>query len=255
MLVAALLAASLGATVAIETPAVTSPAIASLAMEPGHPSTLDVGGATQVVVVTSPRWSSTRGTLRAYEWRDGRWQQVVPDTPAWLGYGGMVRAEKRRQGTGTTPAGTFAIPSAFGRKPDPGTRMPYLRFDRDDAWPYDPSDPATYNVFQERPRWSRWDSGFVEWLWRLRDQYRYVAVLDYNLPAQPYVVRANGLRTAPVPADTRRGGGIFLHVDDDRPTAGCIAVDVATMRTIMTWLDPAASPVLVAAPESAIDRL
>lgn len=213
-----------------------------------------VGTARQAIVVTSAGWSSTRGTLRAWQKRpDGSWE-VRLTVAAWLGGGGMARAERRRQGTGTTPAGTFAIPSAFGRRPDPGTRLPYLQFDRDDAWPYDPSDPATYNVFQHAPRWRRWDAGYVEHLWRLRDQYRYVAVLDYNLPDPPYVLQDNGVRTAPVPADTRRGGGIFLHVDDDRPTAGCIGVPLRTMRDILGWLDPAASPVLVAGPRRWLAR-
>jgi L,D-peptidoglycan transpeptidase YkuD (ErfK/YbiS/YcfS/YnhG family) len=222
-----------------------------------HPARLaHVADTRQVVVVTAPGWRSTRGTLRTYERAaDGTWTQVLGDTPAWLGAGGLVRAEKRRQGTGTTPAGTFALPSAFGRRGNPGTAMPYVQFDRNDAWPYDPGDPATYNVFQHEPRWKRWSGGYVEHLWRLRDQYRYVAVLDYNLPAAPYVLRRNGLRTAPVPADTRRGGGIFLHVDDDRPTAGCVAIPVGPMREVLRWLDPAANPVIVIGPRRAIGRL
>ena len=111
-----------------------------------------VGDAGQVIIVTAPSWRSTTGTLRAFE-RDGSggWREVVAATPAWLGYGGLVLGTQRKQGTGTTPAGTYAITSAFGSLPDPGTRLPYRAFDRNDSWTYDPDHPFTYNVFQTAP--------------------------------------------------------------------------------------------------------
>ena len=117
---------------------------------PYHPSRLaNVGTAGQVIVVTAPSWRSTTATLRAYE-RDGEggWREVIAATPARLGWSGLYLAAERRQGTGKTPAGTFAIPRAFGRLADPGTELPYRQFDRDDAWTYNPERPATYNVYQ-----------------------------------------------------------------------------------------------------------
>lgn len=63
-----------------------------------------VENSNQVIVVTAARWTSTSGTLRAFERSTtGNWVQVVEATPARLGYGGLVPAADRRQGTGKTP--------------------------------------------------------------------------------------------------------------------------------------------------------
>ena len=79
-------------------------------------------------------------------------------------------------------------------------------------------------------------------------------MLDFNLPGGVHPV-PGGQRRADVPADTRLGGGIFLHVRAPRPTSGCVAVSLTSMRSILQWLDPAAHPVLVMGPRSAITRL
>ena len=222
---------------------------------PYVPSNLaHVGQSDQVIVVTSPSWDSPRGTLRAYERSATGWRRVVSATPADLGWSGMAGASARRQNTGRTPAGTFAIPSAFGRLPDPGSDLPYLQIDRDDAWPYSPDHPWTYNVLQTAPyRWTSYGDN-VEVLWRHGRQYRYAAVLDYNLPKDIHT-GASGVRYATTPADTSKGGGIFLHVTDGTPTAGCIAVAEPAMQRLLRWLDPEKHPLLVAGPIGAIDQM
>lgn len=226
------------------------------AAPPYHPSRLaHVDTASQVIVVTAASWTSTYATLRAYERTGGAWREVIAATPARLGWSGLALASSRRQGTGKTPAGTFAIPSAFGRRPDPGTALPYRQFDRDDAWTYDPRRPSTYNVLQTAARtWTSY-GGYVEHLWRYGSQYRYVAVLDYNLPDGAITAGADGVRRAASPADTRAGGGIFLHVSNGTKTAGCIAIPEARMRQVLTWLDPAKHPRIVIGPQDVIDRM
>lgn len=221
-----------------------------------HPSQLaHVGGADQVIVVTADSWTTSYGTLRAYQ-RDGDgWRQVVGATPARLGWSGLVLERDRRQGTGKTPAGTFGLVNAFGRQPDPGTSLAYRQVDRDDAWTYNPRVPSTYNVFQNVNRsWSSYGN-YVERLWSYGVQYDYVAVMDYNLPAGPIRTGADGVRRAVNPADTRKGGGIFLHVTNGKVTAGCIAIPKDVMRDILQWLRPGADPVIVVGPESVIDRM
>lgn len=231
-------------------------AVPSAAEPVFHPSRLaGIGQAEQVVVVTAPSWTSTTGTLRTYERTKGQdWRVVVDATPAFLGYGGLAPEASRRQGTGTTPAGSFAILSGFGRAADPGTALPYRRVDRDDAWTYNPRVPATYNLFQDAPvSWSSYGR-YVEMLWSYGRQYDYVAVLDYNLPDGPITRNARGVRRAAEPADTSAGGGIFLHVSKGEPTAGCIAIARPRMESILQWLDPAKNPVLVVGPVSEIAR-
>ena len=222
-----------------------------------HPSRLaHVATAGQVIVVTSPSSTSSYASLRAYE-RDGNggWTQVVGATPARLGWSGLALAGQRRQGTGKTPAGTFAIVSAFGRKADPGTALPYRQFDRNDAWTYNPRYPSTYNIFQSVDRsWSGY-GGYVEQLWSYGSQYDYVSVLDYNLPDGPITTGPDGVRRTSDPANTRAGGGIFLHVTNGKVTAGCIAIPEGAMRGVLQWLDPDRQPVIVVGTEAAIGRM
>ncbi len=209
----------------------------------------DLPGATdaeQVIIVTSTDYRSTRALLSAYEKEpDGRWVAVVTDVPAYVGARGIVPGASRRQGTNTTPAGTYAITSGFGRKSNPGTSLPYVKVDQDDAWTYNPRVPGTYNVFQTAPvSWASYGR-YVERLWKMGRQYDYVAVLDYNLPDGTITTDARGIRRTDEPANTRAGGGIFLHVSKGEPTAGCISIEKSEMRRVMDWLDLERNPVIV----------
>lgn len=207
-------------------------------------SPASLGDAQQVIVVTAPSFAATEGTLSAYELKGGQWVEVQKPIRAQLGYGGLVRGDSRRQGTGTTPTGTYAVTSAFGRKADPGTGLDYVRVDRNDAWTYNPKVPSTYNLFQDAPHSWKPYGNYVEELWNMGMQYNYVAVLDYNLPGGEIRTGKNGVRRTNEPANTRRGGGIFLHVDNGKKTAGCISIAQPAMRKILRWLDPDQEPVI-----------
>ena len=224
---------------------------AAVALSP-HASAVTPGdlpgtaNAQQVIIVTSTDYRSTRALLSTYEQSpDGRWVEVLTDVPAFVGARGIVPGASRRQGTNTTPAGTYAITSGFGRKPNPGTTLPYVKVDRNDAWTYNPKVPDTYNVFQTAPvSWASYGK-YVERLWKMGRQYDYVAVLDYNLPVGTITTDARGIRRTDMPANTRAGGGIFLHVSKGEPTAGCISISEGTMREVMDWLDLKRNPVIV----------
>lgn len=221
------------------------PVWAAPALDPSRYAGIE--GAQQVIVVTAPRLSATHGTVRAFESDGEGWKTVLDATSAQLGGQGLIAGTERRQGTGKTPLGTYGIEWAFGRAEDPGTAMHYVAIDRNDAWTYNPKVPSTYNVFQTAPnRWSGYGR-YVERLWGYGRQYDYVLVLDYNLPPGPIVRDANGIRRSTTPADTRRGGGIFLHVTNGKVTAGCVAIPRNDMAALVRWLDPAKDPVVVIA--------
>jgi len=209
--------------------------------------------AQQVIVVTSTDFHSPRARLSAYERStDGTWVAVESNVAAFVGARGIVPGDRRRQSTNTTPAGTYAITSAFGRLPNPGTTLPYVQVDTNDAWTYNPRVPSTYNLFQSAPvSWASYGR-YVEHLWKLGRQYDYVAVLDYNAPTGPISVDSRGVRHSALPANTRAGGGIFLHVSKGVPTAGCISIDESAMRHVMDWLDPAKRPVILIGSASAL---
>lgn len=206
----------------------------------------------QVIVVAAHRWDSQRGILRRYQRSAQGWEKVGSPVRAWLGRGGLAPAARRLQNTGTTPAGVFDLPQAFGSGRSVGIDLPYERITEDSYWPYDPRDPRTYNVLQsQRVRDAKWRAD-GQWSERLVDygrQYRFAAVIGYNLPETTYTARS-GERHATSPADTAKGGGIFLHVTRGRPTAGCVAIPLTPMRAVLRWLDPAAAPVIVVGPPS-----
>ncbi len=224
-----------------------------------HPSRLrHVGDARQVVVVTSKRWGSSYAVLRAYRQdATGQWHLRFGPWSARVGWNGMARAAQRRQDSGTTPAGTFRTRYGFGSAKDPGSGLAYRRFDRSDWWVYDPRDPRTYNVWEPfRSGRAQWRRGWAEHLWDWAGrQYRYGVVLSYNLPSGVHWSPSLRQRVATGTADTRGGGGIFLHVKGSGATAGCVAVARERMRTLLRWLDSSRRPRVVIGPLSAIDRM
>jgi len=225
-----------------------SPAVAAAPNEFDPSLLVGFEDSSQVVVVTAKNSRTSYATVRAYERRsDGTWRSVLGATPARIGYSGLVLGSDRRQGTGKTPIGAFPIVTTFGRLANPGTEMPYVKFDRNDAWTYNPRSPSTYNLFQTANRSWRSFGNYVEQLWGYGAQYNYVAVMDYNLPKGEIRTGADGVRRAANPANTMKGGGIFLHVSNGKPTAGCIAIPQAQMAKVMRWLDPAKQPIVVVA--------
>ncbi len=224
-----------------------------------HPSPLThLGDARQVVVVTASGWGTSWATLRGYTRRaDGTWALTTAATTARVGWAGFAWAGNRRQGSGTTPAGTFRVESGFGSAANPGTALLYRRIDRADWWSLDPRDPHTYNLFQtSRASAARWRTSEAEHLWDYAaQQYRYAAVLGFNRPRTwgwSSVERQYVTRT---PSDTRRGGAIFLHVRGSGATAGCVAVSEPAMRALLRWLDPGRHPRIVMGPVGVIGRV
>jgi L,D-peptidoglycan transpeptidase YkuD (ErfK/YbiS/YcfS/YnhG family) len=238
------------------TPAVTSagqPKVAGLTL-PGR-----IGappGVKQMITVTSKAWSTQGAMLRAWQrGTGGRWHRARGPVRVMIGYNGWVRGDLRKQSTGTTPAGRYRLPFAFGRLADPGSHVPYRRFDRTDWWPYEPRDPATYNVWQwHKAPGTHWRANKSEHLWDYYDQYAYGIVIGFNLPRAVRYSQQRHQWVADERADTKRGGGIFLHVRDDGPTAGCVSMSRPQMRWLIRWLRPKAHPRIVMGPDRYVVR-
>ncbi|MBI1376881.1 MAG: L,D-transpeptidase family protein [Frankiales bacterium] len=178
----------------------------------------------KVIVVTAASTRSTVALLTLYRRSGAGWHRVST-WPARLGYGGLVPGWRRVQGTGTTPEGSFAITTAFGRRANPGTSMPYTKVTDDDWWVEDRTS-AYYNQMRRASQ-----GGFhvtthgyngSEHLARMGSQYDYVAVVDFNRP-HPVI---------------GRGAGIFLHAFGRGATAGCVSIQWAHMRQVLQWLHP-----------------
>jgi L,D-peptidoglycan transpeptidase YkuD (ErfK/YbiS/YcfS/YnhG family) len=186
------------------------------------------GTATQLVSVLAPRQSSTRGTMRLWRKAGDCWVEAGGPWQAWLGGRGV--SLDRHEGDRTTPAGVFGFGSVmYGAAPDPGVRYRYRRLVCGDWWVEDPRSPD-YNRFQHVPCGSRPPFRVTdEDLSRSPTAYRHFAFIRYNVdPVVP------GL-----------GSGIFLHASAGRPTLGCVSLAVPNLVTVLRWLRPASSPLIV----------
>ena len=188
-------------------------------------------GTRQVVTVNHTSGSYARVTL----WRKshGRWANISRTTGR-TGYGGLVAAGDRRQGTGTTPLGTFRLLSTFGTHSRRATwGMSHRRIRSGDYWVQD-NRSDHYNRYRNKRR-----GGFRWWLpasdpnssERLTDypkQYEFSFVTGFNYSAQ---VR-------------HRGSGIFLHVNGRGATAGCVSAPRRFIVQLMNRLEPRLVPLI-----------
>ena len=172
----------------------------------------------QWIVVGVPATSATSGTLTAYQKVGSEWKVVLGPTAAKVGDVGVGEGA---DGVHRTPVGTFAFDQAFGRQPNPGTKMPYFQATKQDWWDEDASSP-TYNTYV---RSATSPSSITENLYDSGPVYDYAVNIAVNPNRVPGKV-----------------SGIFLHVTDGTPTWGCVAIGRDEMKSILTWLDPAQSP-------------
>ncbi len=78
-------------------------------------------------VVTVNHTDGYRARVTFWKLTDTGWQARFDADDGRIGYGGLVRGTQRKQGTGTTPLGTYALPWAFGigRRRRPAWRLRY----------------------------------------------------------------------------------------------------------------------------------
>ena len=216
----------------------------------GAASPLDGSG--QLVLVVTPGWDSTSGTLRRYEREgSGQWRQVGAIVPVVVGTSGLGWDDARpmpdgaapikREGDGRSPAGAFAIDTAFGfdlRQIVPWVRLPYVQL-RTTTECVDDVRSAHYNTIVDRE-----DVPNVDWTsaehMRQIDQYAFGMHVAYNAPPR-----------------AGRGSCIFLHIwkGPGSVTAGCTAMELAALRELMGWVDPARRPMLVQLPASVLSQV
>ncbi|WP_445167727.1 L,D-transpeptidase family protein [Mycolicibacterium sp. Dal123E01] len=189
-------------SVPLAAPAVAQPAVAT----------------TQWIVVGVPAANATTGTLTAFQRVGQDWKMVLGPTPAKVGELGVGAPA---DGVYRTPEGTFGFDQAFGRQPDPGTKMPYFQATNQDWWDEDGKSP-TYNT---HVRSARQPSNIVENLYDSGSVYDYAVNISSNPQRIPGKV-----------------AGIFLHVTNGSPTWGCVAIGREEMKSVLNWLDPAANP-------------
>ncbi|MGW1465193.1 L,D-transpeptidase family protein [Streptomyces sp. NPDC002308] len=184
----------------------------------------DTGGGRQLIVAEAPTAGATTGTVTWWELRRGKWVEAG-SAPARFGAAGLAEGRTRQQGTNTTPTGLYDLPYAFGVRAAPaGTAYPYRRV-TDGSWWCQDNEARAYNRWVE-PLPSDCRASEAEHLVTYTTQYARALVIGFNY--------ANPVRG--------RGAGIFLHVDGEGATAGCVSVPAGEMDRILAWADPAAHP-------------
>lgn len=208
----------------------------------------------QLVLVTTPDWNATTGTLRTYERDGGAWREQGDGVPITVGRSGSAwglglhpaqPGMQKREGDGRAPAGVFAIGEAFGYEPEAGTALPYTQMQAT-SWCMDVVESPLYNRIVDAKRVGE---AAVEGssepmrldLHKAGDQrYRRGFVILHNAQA------AKGA-----------GSCIFAHLwgKPGQPTAGCTAMAPESMQRLYAWLRPEARPVFVLLPQAEYARL
>lgn len=221
---------------------------------------------TQMMVVTTSGWNAVDGKLQRYqrESTHQRWQQVgapisIVVGAHGMGWGiGLVATEDhdvrqasdpvKREGDGRSPAGVFALGTAFGfaSQPFTGSRLPYLSLTPSIECVDDIRSKYYNRVVDRTTVAPDWNSS--EHMLSVGNAYRWGIVVDHNGGV------AQGTDSPPKP-----GGGscIFLHIwsGPGGGTAGCTAMPEESLETLFTWLDPARKPLLVQLPTPEYMRL
>jgi L,D-peptidoglycan transpeptidase YkuD (ErfK/YbiS/YcfS/YnhG family) len=188
-------------------------------------------GTEQVVTVNRTRGHHARVTFWRLE--DEGWAQRFQSTDGRIGYGGLVVGTKRRQGTGTTPLGTYRLPWAFGfQERRDSWRLRYREVRKGDYWVQDNAS-AHYNRYRNRAQ-----GGFRWWLPSSHPDSS-ERLTDYRRQYDLSVVIGFNQRQV-----RHRGSGIFLHMNGRGATAGCVSAPRWFIQKVMGALDRDRDPVI-----------
>ena len=151
-----------------------------------------------------------------------------------LGKGGVLPAPLKREGDGASPIGVWPIRRVLyraDRLAAPQTALPLSAIAPDDGWCDAAEDPA-YNRSVKLPY-----PASAERMAREDHVYDIVVILGHN--DDPVVPGA--------------GSAIFWHLaqPDWRPTEGCVAVDLDTMRAALAAAQPGDQLEIAALPAGA----
>jgi len=214
----------------------------------------EIDGSRQLVVVVTPSWTSTTGTLMRFERTaaTSSWNRVDSPTPivvgrtglAWgVGFdGASADGPHKHEGDGKAPAGIFPLDTAFGFAPPESmrdVRLPYVQLlSTTDC--VDDIASSHYNTGVDKSSVPRVDWNSAEHM-REVSQYKIGVIVGYNA----------------TPPTKGRGSCIFLHIwnGPDSHTAGCTAFDESKLRETILWLDPPKRPLLVQLTAAAYAKL
>ncbi|MFE3903133.1 L,D-transpeptidase family protein [Streptomyces sp. NPDC059153] len=178
----------------------------------------------QALVVTGGDYDSSLSTAVLYTRDDPAqgWRAATERWPARNALNGWT--DEHWEDDLRTPTGVYGLTSAGGLLEPPGTMLPYNQ---------SPSFAVSGEGFDGES---------------LEGSFDYVIAIDYN--RTPGASPLDQKR----PLGQERGGGIWIHVDHDGPTQGCISLPEDRMRELLKLLDPAKKPVVVMGDAQGLER-
>lgn len=202
----------------------------------------------QAVVVVTQDWDANLGVLRTFERVGGSWRQVGTPQAVTVGRNGSawglglhseaLPGPVKREGDGRSPAGVFAIGTAFGYAGSAATALAYTPM-QPSSYCIDVSGSPLYNRIVDADVVGK-DAvaGSTEPMRRDvhadgDQRYRLGFVIEHNVQAIP-----------------EAGSCIFAHLwkASGEATAGCTAMDEASMSGLLQWLRPERRPLFVLLP-------
>lgn len=172
--------------------------------------------ANQLFVVAADKNSVAWVSLHEKD-EDGNWNQIM----LTFGFVGRNGIDKKREGDGKTPTGTFKFTEAFGTQPDPDCRIPYTQLDENIYWSGDTK--CQYNKMVDIRDYPELNKEVSEHLIDYSQQYIYALNISYNEKGVP-----------------DKGSAIFLHCFDYETTAtsGGIAISQDAMLFVLQNVTP-----------------
>ncbi|HEX6831926.1 MAG TPA: L,D-transpeptidase family protein [Rudaea sp.] len=229
-------------------------ALAACATQPTPQRAAAWSEARQLVLVTIADWNDHTGTLRAFERDANGWHAhgepvavvIGRNGAAWgIGLHPVQAGLQKKEGDGRSPAGVFAIGTAFGYAASEPTGLPFLALQSDDYCIDVDRSPLYNRIVSEHTVGADAVKGSSEPMRRDLHAhgdaaYKIGFVIEHN----PHAVAG-------------AGSCIFAHLwkSANSSTAGCTAMTEDAMRQLLAWLKPQARPVFVLLPRSEYVRV
>ena len=208
----------------------------------------------QAFVVTTADWNAVQGKAQIFERKTAKskWKAVGTSFPVVVGAKGMAwgaglnelpsdtgRLLLKTEGDGKSPAGIFALSSAFGSAEKPAfVKFPYTKLEEFTEC-VDDVKSSHYNKIVNRMQVGNFDWKSSEKMLAVGAQYDLGIFVEHN-------------------SERQSGGGscIFLHIwkDAESGTAGCTAMARENVEMALRFFDPKKNSVLIQLPEASYSQ-
>lgn len=173
----------------------------------------------QAIVVRGYSKRSDENNTELWQRTNSCWVKVSE----WWGLNGL-NGWRKKPWTGSllTPMGIFGLTRTGGRKPNPGTAMPY----------------------HHGPEY--WDKGGYK-IHYPKQIYNYVIAMNYNR----YINKPPRVTRQPNP---KKSSGYWFHQRGLGSTRGCVSMKKKQIREALRWMDPEQNPQAIMGPEKWLAR-